>query len=77
MDELAQLYKFEYEVQTADIDERAIRSPDPRELVMLLGKAKRDAILQRFPGQQGLLITCDQVVVHQVSDAAGLTESRM
>ena len=54
---------------SADIDEKAIRVPDPRELVVKLAHAKADAILRRMEDEgvemQGFLLTCDQVVVHE------------
>eukprot|EP00199_Chlamydomonas_sp_CCMP681_P005776 CAMPEP_0119107900 /NCGR_PEP_ID=MMETSP1180-20130426/12269_1 /TAXON_ID=3052 ORGANISM="Chlamydomonas cf sp, Strain CCMP681" /NCGR_SAMPLE_ID=MMETSP1180 /ASSEMBLY_ACC=CAM_ASM_000741 /LENGTH=231 /DNA_ID=CAMNT_0007093449 /DNA_START=97 /DNA_END=792 /DNA_ORIENTATION=- len=64
------LGKHPYLVRTADIDEKAIRRPDPRELVMTLAHAKAEAIRakMRDAGEdvsQGYLITCDQVVVHE------------
>ena len=81
MDEVATEHGFSYEVITADIDEKAIRLSDPRELVMKLAHAKADAIIQKLqlvssasaissstsPAQQltGYLITCDQVVTHE------------
>jgi predicted house-cleaning NTP pyrophosphatase (Maf/HAM1 superfamily) len=53
---------------SADIDEKAIRRSDPRELVLALAHAKADAILSGDGGlTHGYLITCDQVVVHQGS----------
>jgi septum formation protein len=72
MDELRQEHGLPaYEVITANIDEKAIRHDAPEQLVMALGRAKRDAILakmktspQDHQQDQGLLITCDQVVVH-------------
>ena len=64
---------IEYEVVTADIDEKAIRMDVPSELVMALANAKADAIVSRLRGEgdasadrttRTLLITSDQVVVH-------------
>eukprot|EP00798_Chlamydomonas_sp_ICE-L_P025063 gene25063-10715_t len=64
-DELSAQFQLTYSVQTADIDEKAIRYPDPSKLVLALGEAKRDAIIakqsKKVPGSY--LITCDQVVV--------------
>ena len=72
MKELAEEYSFQYNVITADIDEQALgdRTADPAELVKLLAQAKADAICHRLKSEQGaglhgLLLTCDQVVVHQ------------
>lgn len=82
MDELAREWGLKYDVITAGIDEKAIRSQDPHDLVLALGRAKRDAILAKMHAQDdhransstqssaqpsvgALLITCDQVVVHQ------------
>ncbi|KAI5016764.1 hypothetical protein ZWY2020_006615 [Hordeum vulgare] len=64
---------FEFQVMTADIDERSIRREDPDELVMLLAEAKADAIMSRMNisdyqkegDQPTLLITSDIVVVHE------------
>ncbi len=75
MDELAAEHGFRYDVRTADIDEKAIRHDDPHQLVLALGRAKRDAILAKMrledseamtgPQRATFLITCDQVVVHE------------
>ena len=68
---------LKYDVLTADIDEKAIRREDPAELVTVLAKAKATAIQEKIAGgednkggvteaaAQTLLITCDQVVVHE------------
>jgi septum formation protein len=71
LDEMARRYGFSYEVATADIDEKAIRCPQPSELVVTLAHAKARAIVAKLQAQQaqqaqqaplsGLLITCDQV----------------
>lgn len=79
MDQICKDYSFSYEVIKADIDEKAIRHDQPRELVLALAHAKADAIIQQLQQQQqeqaaaagqpgssiGLLITCDQVAVHE------------
>jgi len=73
MDELASEFGFSYEVLTADIDEKAIRNPDPEALVLSLAHAKADAILAKMgvhaesedERKHGFLITCDQVVTHR------------
>lgn len=79
MDSLADKYTFRYEVMKADIDEKAIRHDEPRDLVLSLAHAKADALVQQLTAQQQgtaangndccfqggtYLITCDQVVVH-------------
>uniref|UniRef100_A0ACD5ZVM8 Uncharacterized protein n=2 Tax=Avena sativa TaxID=4498 RepID=A0ACD5ZVM8_AVESA len=64
---------FDFQVLTADIDERSIRREDPEELVMVLAEAKADAIMSRMNisdyqkegDQPTLLITSDIVVVHE------------
>ncbi|KAK4533796.1 hypothetical protein CCYA_CCYA19G4678 [Cyanidiococcus yangmingshanensis] len=67
---------YEFVVMRPDIDEEAIRHPDAERLVRLLGHAKADALLahlgdrsrldeQRAEGKPLLLITGDQVVVHE------------
>ncbi|KAG2494320.1 hypothetical protein HYH03_007673 [Edaphochlamys debaryana] len=69
MTELANEHGFNYDVRTADIDEKAIRDPDPEKLVRMLAHAKRDAIISKMRAagepMDALLITCDQVVVHE------------
>ena len=61
---------IEYSIAKPDIDEKAIRRDDPRELVEALARAKAAALLERLgegasDGPRRLLITCDQVVVHR------------
>lgn len=50
-----------FEVMTADIDEKAIRFPDPKELVLAIANAKADALLSKIT-EPSLLVTCDSVV---------------
>ena len=69
MDELAAEHGFSYEVAKADIDEKAIRHPDPQTLVLRLAHAKAAAVIAKLEaaggGGSGLLVTCDQVVLHE------------
>ena len=72
MDELATTHSFRYEVCTADIDEKAIRHDSPWQLVQALANAKAAAITEKIRRTQpewlsesSILITCDQVVVHE------------
>lgn len=51
----------DFEVMTANIDEKTIRRKDPAELTMALAKAKADALLARVH-DPALLITADQVI---------------
>jgi len=44
-----------------DIDEKAIRSSDPREMVLLIARAKSAALKERLT-DPAILITCDQVI---------------
>ena len=53
---------YEFEVVTADIDEKAIRHDDPQELVLAIARAKADAILPNVK-EAALVVTADQVVV--------------
>lgn len=53
---------YDFEVMTADIDEKAIRFDDPRKLTMALARAKTEALLPRIK-EPALLITADQVVM--------------
>ncbi|CAI5465867.1 unnamed protein product [Closterium sp. Yama58-4] len=64
-----------FEIMKPGIDEEAIRSADPNELVSLLSRAKADALLAKLKAEgrtfpetadvPTLLITADQVVVHE------------
>lgn len=51
-----------FEVMSADIDEKAIRTDDHRALPLLIAHAKADALLERIEGP-ATLITADQVVI--------------
>jgi len=52
----------DFEVLTADIDEKAIRLDDPRELVLAIARAKADALKSKII-EPAILITADGVVV--------------
>lgn len=54
---------FEFEVAKADIDEKSIRSNDPKELSLALAKAKAENLRKSLSPQDAILITADQVVV--------------
>lgn len=51
---------YTFDVMSADIDERAIRRDDPKELTRALARAKADALLPKIVGQ-ALLVTSDQM----------------
>jgi len=51
-----------FSVISPDIDERAIRRDDPRELVRAIAQAKMDAVLEQVTGQ-AVIICSDQVMV--------------
>ncbi len=53
---------YEFETVSPDIDEKAIRRDDPKQLVLALAAAKSAAIRGRLK-EPAILITCDQVVV--------------
>lgn len=53
---------YEFETMAADIDEKAIRDPDPKKLVLMLANAKANALLPKIK-KPTLLITSDQVVL--------------
>ena len=53
---------YEFEVMSADIDEKSIRFDDPVKLTMVLANAKADALVPRLD-KDVILITSDQVVV--------------
>ena len=52
---------YEFEVMAADIDEKAIRHANPKELVLALANAKADALVPKIT-EPAILITADQVV---------------
>ncbi|GLU13726.1 hypothetical protein SLE2022_303420 [Rubroshorea leprosula] len=64
---------YEFEIMTADIDEKGIRREKPEDLVMAIAEAKADAIISRLQttglsekdAQTTLLITADTVVVYK------------
>ncbi|BDA40646.1 probable nucleoside triphosphate pyrophosphatase [Coccomyxa sp. Obi] len=69
LQELSEEYGFDFDILTADIDERGIgdRTRNPETLVSQLASAKAQSLVQQLRGIQQdamhLLITCDQVVV--------------
>lgn len=53
---------FSFTIISPDIDERAIRRDDPRELVTAIAQAKMDAVLEKVQGE-AIVICSDQVMV--------------
>ncbi len=53
---------YSFSVMNPDIDEKSIRSDDPKQLTLQLANAKADALLQKI-SEPSLLITADLVVV--------------
>ena len=53
---------LEFEVISPDIDEKAIRRDDPRELVTVIAQAKMAAVLKKVVGD-AIVICSDQVMV--------------
>ena len=53
---------FQFSVMHANIDEKAIRDPDPHQLVLTLAHAKAKALLPKVT-LPSLLVTVDQIVV--------------
>ncbi|MBI4435571.1 Maf-like protein [Candidatus Uhrbacteria bacterium] len=53
---------FAFTTISPDIDERAIRRDDPRELVTAIAQAKMDAVLEKVQGE-AIVITSDQVML--------------
>jgi len=60
--ELLREMGYEFEVMPSNIDEKAIRHDNPKELVLALANAKTDALIPKI-SEPVLLITADQVVV--------------
>ncbi|GKA27837.1 Maf-like protein isoform X2 [Tanacetum coccineum] len=64
---------YEFTLMSADIDEKAIRTEKPEELVMALAKAKADAIVSKLQlsgdhekdAKPSILIASDTVVVYE------------
>lgn len=57
---------WQHEVIAPDIDEKAIRNPDPFLLPVIIAKAKATAILSRLHDSRGpfMLLTADQIVLY-------------
>lgn len=54
-----------YTCESPDIDEKAVRHPDPEQIPVEVAKAKAEALLARTDrAKPGLLITGDQVVLY-------------
>lgn len=53
---------YAFEIVSPDIDERAIRRDDPRDLVTAIAQAKMDAVLKKVEGD-AIVICSDQVMV--------------
>lgn len=53
---------FAFDIMTADINEKAIRSKNYEELPLLIARAKAEALLPKI-AEPAILITSDQVVV--------------
>lgn len=53
---------YEFEIIPADINEKAVRDPDPVKLTMALANSKADALISKLD-ENSLLITSDLVVV--------------
>lgn len=53
---------WKFKIMTADIDEKAIRFDDPKQLTLAVSSAKAEALLPRI-NEPAILITVDTVVV--------------
>jgi len=54
---------YEFEVISADIDEKAIRLEDPLDLTLAIANAKADVLLPKIVDTSAILITADTVIV--------------
>ncbi|BAB10931.1 unnamed protein product [Arabidopsis thaliana] len=67
---------YDYTIVTADIDEKAIRTEKPEDLVVALAEAKANEIISKLGGesqfakdpQPTLLITADTVYFHEIPE---------
>lgn len=62
--QILQEVHVDFSVISPDIDEKAIRHEDPKELVRLIAHAKNDAVLLKIQ-EPSLVITSDQVTVFE------------
>lgn len=53
---------YDFEVMSADIDEKSIRHDNPADLVLLIAQAKTNALLPNIK-EPSILITSDQVIL--------------
>jgi len=72
---------LEFQVMTADIDEKSIRRENPDDLVMVLAEAKADAIMSRLnladyqkEGNQPTLLITSDILTLRWSSMKGLLE---
>lgn len=59
--QILQRLGYDFTVMDPNIDEKAIRDDNPKQLVLLLAKAKAAALVPKIP-EPAILITSDQVV---------------
>src|ERR1035437_10016311 len=64
MGELAQEFGFDFEVMSPDIDEKAVRSDSPSDMVMAIANAKVDVLISKIK-EPAILICSDQVVLYE------------
>lgn len=64
MSELAQEFGFDFEIMSPDIDEKAVRSDSPSDLVMAIANAKADVLVSIIK-EPVILICSDQVVLYE------------
>ncbi|PIR68594.1 hypothetical protein COU49_00350 [Candidatus Nomurabacteria bacterium CG10_big_fil_rev_8_21_14_0_10_35_16] len=64
MHELAQEFRFTFEIMSPDIDEKAIKFDQPSDLVMAIANAKADTLVSRIK-EPAILICSDQVVLYE------------
>ncbi|MFA6601396.1 MAG: Maf family protein [Candidatus Paceibacterota bacterium] len=64
MGELAQEFGFDFEIMSPDIDEKAVRSDSPSDLVMAIANAKADVLTSKIK-EPAILICSDQVVLYK------------
>lgn len=61
---MLQVCKYSFSCMSPDIDEKAIRHPDPRQLPLCVARGKMEALKKRVT-TPAIIITADQIVLYE------------